>query len=331
MTHSARPVEAGTTASAGKEVQFEKVLWRKQPFADNFVPPTFLSDLRTNSQVILPSLTQLMLASLRISTRFLHVILFTLWFVHLHLGTVDAELVLLLGGAAMALYILVHTVVFSTDSTQPKQRDERRGKKVISKIIIAVVLLAVSPVLRTLTESTTSDSIWALSVVLFFLHLTLADYSSSVKPQAQKEASGLSDTLSFNAAMSASVVLASRLNTDSETFTLLALATVLFAPSTRPSSAAAERGAEKKRWEKKRWECIPFVSAYAMTMATAMLFKFIVEKEGESGWVGIVVVWVHLVVAFVSVVCPWWIVRAQSWKMEIKGPWDPAKPVISSK
>ncbi|KAJ9474918.1 Phosphatidylinositol N-acetylglucosaminyltransferase GPI2 subunit [Pseudozyma hubeiensis] len=327
MTHSARPVEAGTTATAGKEVPFEKVLWRKQPFADNFVPPTFLSDLRTNSQVILPSLTQLMLASLRISTRFLHVILYTLWFVHLHLGTVDAELVLLLGGAAVALYTLVHVHVFisSADPPQPKQRDERRGKKIISKIIIAVVLLAVSPVLRTLTESTTSDSIWALSVVLFFLHLTLADYSSSTKPHVQKEASGLSDTLSFNAAMSASVVLASRLNTDSETFTLLALATMLFAPSTKLKPAAAEaRGAGKT-------ECIPFASAYVMTMATAMLFKFIVEEEEEVGWVGIVVVWVHLVVGFVSVVCPWWIVRAQRWKMEIKGPWDPAKPVITSK
>ncbi len=68
----------------------------------------------------------------------------------------------------------------------------------------------------------------ALSVVLFSLHLVLADYSSG-----RKEGK-LSETLSFNAAISASVVLASRLETDSDTFTLLALAVVLFAPTPPP-------------------------------------------------------------------------------------------------
>jgi phosphatidylinositol glycan class C protein len=38
--------------------------------------------------------------------------------------------------------------------------------------------LSLSPVLRTLTASTSSDSIWALSAILLLLNAILADYSA---------------------------------------------------------------------------------------------------------------------------------------------------------
>lgn len=49
---------------------------------------------------------------------------------------------------------------------------------ILSSLILSLVLLALSPVLRTLTEATTSDSIWALAAVLFALNAILADYSA---------------------------------------------------------------------------------------------------------------------------------------------------------
>lgn len=293
------------------QIQFEKVLWRKQPFADNFVPPSFLSDLRTNSQVVLPSFAELVIASLRISTRFLSVILFALLFVHLHLSTLDSEVLLLV--TLFAFLLLSGLPSLSTSAIVGGHRARRTKAlgSILTKTIMALVLLAVSPVLRTLTESTTSDSIWALSVVLFILHLVLADYSSG------KEGGKLSSTLSFNAAMSASVVLASRLRTDSESFTLLALAVLLFAPTTRPRPFGGSGWGEGVR-------C---ATMYVLTMATGALFAV----NGEGAWVWVVGMWVNVAVLFVSVVCPWWIVRAQRWKMEIKGPWDPAEPVLSSR
>ena len=280
------------------EVQFEKVLWRKQPFADNFVPATFLSDLRTNSQVVLLSRRQVMIASLRISSRFLCVCLFALLFVHLHLRTVDAEVLL---GFSMAIFGLVKLLHCSGDRQRASSHRKALGS-VVSKIIMALVLMAVSPVLRTLTESTTSDTIWALAVLLFALHLTLADYSG-VKGQQ------LSSSLSFNAAISASVVLASRLQTDRETFTLLVLAVVMFAPTSGRESHAG---------------VAEFVSVYVLCMVVVGLFHWL----QRGGWEVTVVVWINVVVSFVSVACPWWIVHAQRWKMEIKGPWDPAEPKL---
>ncbi|KAF6766946.1 Phosphatidylinositol N-acetylglucosaminyltransferase subunit C [Kalmanozyma brasiliensis GHG001] len=297
-----------TPAPAADQVQFEKVLWRKQPFADNFVPPSFLSDLRTNSQVVLPSFAELVVASLRISTRFLSVILFALLFVHLHLSTLDSEVLLLL--TLLAFLLLSGLPSFSTfASVDRRTRRKRAVSSILTKTIMALVLLAVSPVLRTLTESTTSDSIWALSVMLFTLHLVLADYS------AAKGGGKLSSTLSFNAAISASVVLASRLKTDSESFTLLALAVLLFAPTTWQG--------EGNGWG----EGVRCATMYVLTMVTGLLFAM----TGQGGWVWVVGAWVNVAVLFVSLVCPWWITRAQRWKMEIKGPWDPAEPILSSR
>lgn len=45
--------------------------------------------------------------------------------------------------------------------------------------MVFLTLIALSPVLRTLTAATSSDSIWALSAVLFILNILLADYTAT--------------------------------------------------------------------------------------------------------------------------------------------------------
>lgn len=54
-------------------------------------------------------------------------------------------------------------------------------KALKSSIMMLLALMSLSPVLRTLTAATSSDSIWALSAVLFLLNTLLADYTS-LKP-----------------------------------------------------------------------------------------------------------------------------------------------------
>lgn len=53
------------------------------------------------------------------------------------------------------------------------------AKAVKSSILVFLALLALSPLLRTLTAATSSDSIWALSAILFILNVLLADYSTA--------------------------------------------------------------------------------------------------------------------------------------------------------
>ena len=124
-----------------------------------------------------------------------------------------------------------------------------------SSILAFLALLSLSPVMKTLTASTSSDSIWALTACLFVLNALIADYSSPRPEIYTRERCGcrhclifgtrgpdsavffffdcwscsLTSVLSINAAISASVVLASRLPDDISVFALMLYAVVLFA------------------------------------------------------------------------------------------------------
>ena len=119
-------------------------------------------------------------------------------------------------------------------------------KAVKSSILIFLALISLAPVLRTLTAATSSDSIWALSAILFIIHALLADYTPQ-KPDAHvrercvfgfiscqfrshlKLIPSLTSVLSMNAAVSGSAVLASRLITDIAVFALILFSVQAFA------------------------------------------------------------------------------------------------------
>jgi phosphatidylinositol glycan class C protein len=120
-----------------------------------------------------------------------------------------------------------------------------------------LVLMSLSPVLRTLSAATSSDSIWALAALLFTLNALLADYTANVSEDEINEGyvsicyicfevffiylgviylsiyllllDRLSSVLSMNAAVSASVVLASRLSTNVSVFALVLFSILSFA------------------------------------------------------------------------------------------------------
>ncbi|PPR06890.1 hypothetical protein CVT24_011580 [Panaeolus cyanescens] len=103
--------------------QWEKVLWKRHAYPDNYVPPKqFLASLQRN---------------------------------HEREATVN------------------HLKAFK------------------SSIMMFLTLMSLSPVLRTLTAATSSDSVWALAAVLFLLSALLADYRAT-KPQSGLHEGGFS-------------------------------------------------------------------------------------------------------------------------------------------
>lgn len=59
------------------------------------------------------------------------------------------------------------------------------AKALKASILVFLALMSLSPVLKTLTAATSSDSIWALSACLFILNALLADYTA-MRPQSQQ-------------------------------------------------------------------------------------------------------------------------------------------------
>lgn len=96
---------------------------------------------------------------------------------------------------------------------------------------LTALLGLVVPVLRSLTESTSDNTIGPLSGLCFAINLALADHSRRPPPgtissssSSQGSSTTLRATLSLNGAVAGSTILASRLQSNLEAFALLFLA-----------------------------------------------------------------------------------------------------------
>lgn len=161
-------------------------------------------------------------------------------------------------------------------------------------------LYLLSPALKTLTRATTSDSIWALSGVLLSTNLLFADYSLP-SPHLRPHV-----TLPLTAALSASTVLASRLDSNLAVFSLLLFSTLWFGPfpllcsslPLRPSIALTIALVGTALWS--------LGGGGAQKVAAACLFGTSVLAPVGRGWLGI------------------------KYKDRVRGPWDQARPKVGS-
>ncbi|CRG82815.1 Putative phosphatidylinositol N-acetylglucosaminyltransferase subunit C [Talaromyces islandicus] len=96
-------------------------------------------------------------------------------------------------------------------------RNRQRLATVKSAVLIYCALLGLSPILKSLTKSTASDSIWALSCWLMIINIFSFDYGSG---EGGMDATKFPASLSTNAALMASTVLASRLPSTTHVFSL---------------------------------------------------------------------------------------------------------------
>ena len=180
-----------------------------------------------------------------------------------------------------------------------------------SAVLISSIVLGLSPSLKSLTRSTSSDSIWAMCLCLLLTNIISFDYSS--------QGPNCPASLSTNAALMASTVLASRLPSTGQVFSLTVLSIEVFGlfPVLR-------------RYTRER----PRVHA----LLTALL---VLGAGGGTGIVagrrgpvrdGVVGMGVGAVVAGLAMGgCSWWLIGLQKYKNEINGPWDAARPVIISR
>ncbi|KAL0937612.1 phosphatidylinositol:udp-c transferase pig-c [Colletotrichum truncatum] len=197
-------------------------------------------------------------------------------------------------------------------------RLHQRLGTVKSAVLIYCTLLGLSPILKSLTRSTSSDSIWAMSFWLLAINIFFFDYSSGVHVN-------IPASLSTNAALMASTVLASRLPSTGQVFSL-----TLFSIEVFGLFPVFRRYARHRSWG----------YHYAMTVflvlgAGAGVGIIVGDSGGahflpwKSAVVGMVVS--VLIAAIAMGGCSWWLIGLQKYKNEIYGPWDPARPIIMSR
>lgn len=187
-----------------------------------------------------------------------------------------------------------------------------------SAILIYSTLLGLSPILKSLTQSTSEDSIWAMSLWLLAINIFFFDYSGGVGAKFPA-------SLSTNAALMASTVLASRLPSTKQVFCL-----TLFSIEVFGLFPVFRRYVQHRSF----WQHV-ILTALLILGAGWGVGVVMREPDPAGSWpwrrgLGGMVVSV-LIAAIATGGCSWWLIGMQRYKNEIRGPWDPARPIIMSR
>lgn len=170
--------------------------------------------------------------------------------------------------------------------------------------LLAGTLVVLAPVMRTLTESYSDDTVTFLVMLLCSLHLIFHEYRST----PIFSGGGM---FSLNAGMFASILLASRLSSDVFVFEILGLSTLLLVcfPLVRQFLI---RESEKQNY---------VLAAAMVSLAFLLLLPL-------STTVAVVYI---CGVCFIGFVAPFGLISIQGHKYKINGPWDIAELKIRRK
>lgn len=274
---------------------WRKILWEKQPYEDNYVDETFLASLKRNANFSGYTVVEVLRASTVVVQQISTVSLFILVFAFTMDGTLPLPLLLAL---AVFLVVFGFLVRMFTDVTFGARNIFKSGRTLF---LLYATVFSLSPVLRTLTNSFSDDTITSCTALLLLLHLFFHDYGY-VNGDAKK----FSAPVSLNAAIFASVLLASRVPSNLHVFGLISIAIELFAlfPIIR-------------HYLRRYSLLYHYTLTTLLSLLTLILFAFMSLPAA---------IIYSITVLFITVACPFWLVFIQKYKNEINGPWDEAVP-----
>ncbi|KAK3847414.1 MAG: phosphatidylinositol N-acetylglucosaminyltransferase subunit C [Linnemannia gamsii] len=280
--------------------QWRKLLYVKQDYPDNYVDDTFLEELQKNANVRHYEYWSVVLESTIISQHISSIVIFVAVFIYLYLEMLTSHTLITIGTAGSAIGYGFWD--WSNTMLTPDSNFQRR-KIFKGAVLFFLTLLGLTPILKTLTEKTSEDTIWALTVILFLANLAFHDYGSGNQRNIKYPGS-----LSTNAAIFASVVLASRFKTNMHVFGLMSFAVQWFAlfPMLRRQ--------------------IRSISSRGNLALTIVLFLTATTLFSQISPAIVVIYIIGMI--FLTFVCPFWLIWIQRYKNEIHGPWDEARPKI---
>ena len=198
-----------------------------------------------------------------------------------------------------------------------ENRTHERLGTIKSAALIYSTLLGLSPILKSLTKSTSSDSIWAMSFWLLAINIFFFDYSGGVGAKFPA-------SLSTNAALMASTVLASQLPSTKQVFSL-----TLFSIEVFGLFPVFRRYLRHRSWR------YHYLLTVVLVMGAGLGVGMVLRESKDGSWPwknGIIGMVVALVLSALGTGgCSWWLIGMQKYKNEIRGPWDPARPIIMNR
>ncbi|KAF2477196.1 phosphatidylinositol N-acetylglucosaminyltransferas-like protein subunit C [Lindgomyces ingoldianus] len=331
-----REKERGRSTNGRRKANYKKLLWFKQPFPDNYTDEeTFLDHLQRNPRLQPYEFWSLMADSTVIVQHIASVAIFCCCFVAIAQDRVPpvsvvswASLCTVLGWALWDYWMGQEEAeaakatssppgfppsgynppyVDSTSSLSP--RNQQRLATAKSGLLIYAAVLGLSPILKSLTRSTTPDSIWAISTWLLCMNVAFFDYGGGTGAH-------LPASISTNSALMASTVLASRLPSTTHVFSLTLFSIEVFGlfPIFRRQLRSIS------------WHGHLALTIVLVISACGGVFVTLTGGGRAACIAGVILG--GILTFFAMGICSWWLIGLQKYKNEIHGPWDPARPVI---
>lgn len=267
---------------------WQKNLYENCSLPDNYTDESFLEELRKNVKPNNVKTAQAISLGASVSIQLSIVVLFVIIFIWLNNEWTTPRTIFVSSTFFTVLGYFLYTLSVPNFG-------EKLSKDLRTALIFFAFGYILSPVLKTLTETVSTDTIYAMTIVMFLLHLVFGKYGS---PQIS-----LSDSLSITSSIFGSLMLASRLATPLHAFALLTVAVQCFV-------------------------LLPFILwktkdkvVISITLASTTLY-FLSQ-------ISLTIFYVFVAATvLIHFICPLWYIRWQKYKENIYGPWDEA--VISS-
>eukprot|EP01083_Nonionella_stella_P016967 47385_1 len=284
------------------KAKWRRILWARQPYDDNYTDETFLSLLETNDSVQEHRFSAIIPETGQITQQLSMTTIYVIVFFHVLDQSLPARLLMHVDASIIFLGYFLGVMLDSSKDSKFQLFQDTIWPTFKRVLVLLVCLFGVTPVLRTLTQSYSSDTIWALSLFCFALHLIFHDYSNydvSVTVTSFQEAT------SINAAVMGSVLLGSRLHSS-----LLVFAFIVFAFELFVGFPIISRSVRK----------FSIRLHISLTFGVFLLTFGILYRFGDPGMLAVVYT---IIVIFITFICPYWL----EWIQRYRNPkWHPSFP-----
>lgn len=259
---------------------WKKILYGNKDYPDNYTHKSFLDELKKNLHVRQVTFREACFGAGFLSQEICIVVIFACFFIYLYNEwIVPVNLIIYSGIASLGSYCLLFYGNYYFLKTC----------RTLCCYVICSYLL--SPVLKTLTETIDTDTIYSTSACMMIIHLIFFDYGVP--------ALIVSSSLSLNAAIFGAVCLASRLPTSISVTAFIHVTVHCFALAplflTKVGSS--------------------FLS-FALIISITSILLYSISSN--------MTIFFLVLVFFINVICPYLFVKWHSYKDNIHGPWDEA-------
>jgi len=277
------------TMSNGKVKKWRKVLYDNHGYPDNFTPDEcFLAARRFNENQVLYSLSQCLNGGAEVGVHISLVIIFWCCYNFIKMGSISSSQMSM---AVLSVSVLGHMFLALKNSSNFLANLYQTLK---TSFLFIMTGYSLSPVLYTLTDTISTDSIHSMAATSFLLHLLTNDYGVP--------APVVSWQISLNAAVFSSVCLASRFDDHMSAFALLCLSVFCFllVPLSRPHLMTSSLTCSLLSSS----TCLLLLSYISLSHTLLATFSLLT----------------------VQILCPILFFYLQADKLTIHGPWDEATP-----